>query len=70
MEMVVGIKLEHDPVYLSKREIHMPDGTDDLIGFNPNCINSVKPIVKVVDYSLNQVTGNDWRKHYKHVSSN
>ena len=30
----------------------------------------VEPIVKVMDYSLNQVTGNDWRKHYKHVSSN
>ena len=70
MEMVVGIKLEHDPVYLSKREIHMPDGTDDLIGFNPNCINPVEPIATVMDYSLNQVTGNDWRKHYKHVSSN
>ena len=38
MEMVVGIKLEHDPIYLSKRKMHIPDGTDDLIGFNPNCV--------------------------------
>ena len=38
MEMVVGIKLEHDPIYLSKRKMHTPDGTDDLIGFNPNCV--------------------------------
>ena len=38
MEIVVGIELEHDPIYLSKRKIHIPDGTDDLIGFNPNCI--------------------------------
>ena len=39
MEMVVGIELEHDPIYLSKRKMHIPDGTDDLIGFNPNCIH-------------------------------
>ena len=39
MEIVVGIKLEHDPIYLSKRKFHVPDGTDDLIGFNPNCIH-------------------------------
>ena len=39
MEIVVGIKLEHDPIYLSKRKFHEPDGTDDLIGFNPNCIH-------------------------------
>ena len=38
MEMVVGIKLEHDPIYFSKRKMHTPDGTDDLIGFNPNCV--------------------------------
>ena len=38
MEIVVGIELEHDPIYLSKRKMHIPDGTDDLIGFNPNCI--------------------------------
>ena len=38
MEIVAGIELEHDPIYLSKRKMHIPDGTDDLIGFNPNCI--------------------------------
>ena len=39
MEIVVGIELEYDPIYLSKRKMHIPDGTDDLIGFNPNCIH-------------------------------
>ena len=39
MEIVTGIELEHDPIYLSKRKMHIPDGTDDLIGFNPNCIH-------------------------------
>ena len=39
MEIVAGIELEHDPIYLSKRKMHIPDGTDDLIGFNPNCIH-------------------------------
>ena len=39
MEIVAGIELEHDPIYLSKRKMHIPDGTDDLIGFNPNCID-------------------------------
>ena len=38
MEIVTGIKLEHDPIYLSKRKYHVHDGIDDLIGFNPNCI--------------------------------
>ena len=38
MEIVTGIKLENDPIYLRKRKIHTPDGIDDLIGFNPNCI--------------------------------
>ena len=39
MKIVAGIELEHDPIYLSKRKMHIPDGTDDLIGFNPNCIH-------------------------------
>ena len=39
MEMVVGIELEYDPIYLSKRKMHISNGTDDLIGFNPNCIH-------------------------------
>ena len=39
MEIVTGIKLENDPIYLRKRKMHTPDGIDDLIGFNPNCIN-------------------------------
>ena len=38
MEIVTGVKLEHDPRYLRKRKMHTPDGMDDLIGFNPNCI--------------------------------
>jgi hypothetical protein len=38
MEIVTGVKLEHDPIYLKKRKYHTPDGIDDLIGFNPNCI--------------------------------
>ena len=40
MEIVVGIELEHDPKYLQLRnKFHAPQGTDDLIGFNPNCIH-------------------------------
>ena len=38
MEIVTGVKLEYDPIYLQKRKMHTPDGIDDLIGFNPNCI--------------------------------
>ena len=38
MEVVTGIKLENDPVYLQKRKMHLKEGIDDLIGFNPNCI--------------------------------
>ena len=38
MEVVTGIRLENDPVYLQKRNNHLKDGIDDLIGFNPNCI--------------------------------
>ena len=38
MEVITGIKLENDPVYLQKRKMHLKEGIDDLIGFNPNCI--------------------------------
>ena len=38
MEVVTGIRLENDPVYLQKRNYHLKDGIDDLIGFNPHCI--------------------------------
>ena len=38
MEVITGIKLENDPVYLQKRKMHLKDGIDDLIGFNTNCI--------------------------------
>ena len=38
MEIVTGIKLENDPVYLQKRKKELKDGIDDLIGFNPNCL--------------------------------
>ena len=38
MEIVAGIELEHDPIYLSKRKFYVTDGTEDLIGFNPNCL--------------------------------
>jgi hypothetical protein len=37
MKIVTGVELEHDTVYLDKREYHAKDGIDDLIGFNPNC---------------------------------
>jgi len=37
MKVITGIELEHDAVYLDKREWHAKDGIDDLIGFNPNC---------------------------------
>ena len=35
MELVTGVKLENDPIYLRKRNI---TGIDDTIGFNPHCI--------------------------------
>ena len=35
MELITGIKLEDDPIYLEKRNI---TGIDDTIGFNPHCI--------------------------------
>jgi len=35
MELVTGVKLENDPIYLRKRKI---TGIDDTIGFNPHCI--------------------------------
>ena len=35
MELVTGIKLEDDPIYLEKRNI---TEIDDTIGFNPHCI--------------------------------
>ena len=38
MEIVTGVKLENDPVYLQKRKKELKDGIDDLIGFNPNCL--------------------------------
>jgi hypothetical protein len=38
MEIVTGVKLANDPVYLIKRKFHIKDGIDDLIGFNPNCV--------------------------------
>lgn len=37
MKIITGVELEHDTVYLDKREYHAKDGIDDLIGFNPNC---------------------------------
>ena len=40
MKIVTGIELEYDPVYLEKRDARRfrKIGIDDLIGFNPNCI--------------------------------
>ena len=35
MEVVTGIKLENDPIYLQKRKMHLKDGIDDLIGIGP-----------------------------------
>lgn len=36
----------------------------------PAKVKAVAPVVKVMNYSLDQVTGNDWRKNYQNVSSN
>ena len=36
--IIVGLSVIM-PIYLSKRKFHEPDGIDDLIGFNPNCIH-------------------------------
>ena len=38
MEVVTGVKLKHDPIYLQKRKYHMKDGFDGLIGFNAHCL--------------------------------
>ena len=38
MEVVTGVKLKHDPIYLQKRKYHMKDGFDCLIGFNAHCL--------------------------------
>jgi len=38
MQVITGIKLEHDPIYLRKRKYHMKDGFDSLIGFNAHCL--------------------------------
>ena len=40
MKIVTGVELEYDPVYLQKRNAKRfrKIGIDDLIGFNPNCI--------------------------------
>ena len=38
MQVVTGVKLEHDPIYLYKRKYHMKDGFDSLIGFNAHCL--------------------------------
>ena len=38
MSIVTGIELEHDPIYVSRRNNHLADGgIDHLIGFNANC---------------------------------
>jgi hypothetical protein len=41
MKIVTGVELEYDPVYLQKRryQIGKSYGIDELIGFNPNCID-------------------------------
>ena len=39
MEVVTGVKLENDPIYLQKRKYHMKDGFDSLIGFNAHCLS-------------------------------
>ena len=76
MKEVTGVKFDptrSDDMHASMRMFHVREGIDEITGFNALCISSVesvKPIVKVVDYSLKQVTGNDWRKNYQHVSSN
>ena len=39
MKIVTGVELEHDTVYLDKRDWHAKFGIDEWIGFNPNCID-------------------------------
>jgi len=39
MKIVTGVELEHDAVYLQKRQWDMKFGIDETIGFNPNCID-------------------------------
>ena len=41
MKIVTGVELEHDAVYLQKRQWDMKFGIDETIGFNPNCINNL-----------------------------
>ena len=41
MKIVTGVELERDPVYLKLRKYHAKAGIDDLIGFNPNCIDNL-----------------------------
>ena len=37
MEIITGVELGIDTVYLQKRKYHMLFGIDEMIGFNPNC---------------------------------
>jgi len=39
MKIITGVELEHDAVYLQKRQWDMKFGIDETIGFNPNCID-------------------------------
>jgi hypothetical protein len=41
MKIIVDFELAKDLTYLQKRKNHMTYGTDDLIGFNPNCIHKL-----------------------------
>ena len=39
MKIVTNVELVNDPEYLSRRKQYMHQGIDELVGFNPHCIN-------------------------------
>ena len=39
MKIVTNVELANDPEYLSRRKQYMHQGIDELVGFNPHCIN-------------------------------
>ena len=39
MKIVTSVELANDPEYLSLRKKYMHQGIDELVGFNPHCIN-------------------------------
>ena len=39
MKIVTNVELVNDSEYLSRRKQFMHQGVDELVGFNPHCIN-------------------------------